>query len=361
MRWFALTALLVVAGCAAPPALGPEPPSDASGASSPVPSIPAAETTATAAPPTASVPVATAVATTPAATRALPGLPIAEAPSCPSFPVDHVLNADISALPIHPKSADWLASMSAATTRLHPEFGPPPFGYPFAVVDGSHPLVAVAFELAGSDRGPYPFSSDTPIEVPRDHHALMLNRDTCTLYELWHANWNDGRPSAGSGAVFDLRSDGLRPAGWTSADAAGLPIFPLLVRYDELRAGEIRHALRVTAVRTDRSYLWPARHQAGAAADPALPPMGARFRLRATFELSAFSRDAQVILRAMQRYGLILADNGANWFFEGTSDPRWTEALLDELKRVPASQFEAVDASALMVDPQSARARQLTN
>ncbi len=189
----------------------------------------------------------------------------------------------------------------------------------------------------------------------------MLNRETCALYELWHASWNALAPTAGSGAVFDLRSDTLRPAEWTSADAAGLPIFPLLVRYDEVRAGEIRHALRITATPTDRSYLWPARHQAGAAADPSLPPMGARFRLRASFDLSTFGRQAQVILRAMQRYGLIVADNGANWFFQGTTDPRWTEALLDEFKRVPASQFEAVDVSSLMVDPQSARVRQPTN
>ncbi|HYH50076.1 MAG TPA: hypothetical protein VEG38_11070, partial [Acidimicrobiia bacterium] len=175
------------------------------------------------------------------------------------------------------------------------------------------------------------------------------------LYELYAADWNGGRPTAGSGAVWDLRSHALRPSGWTSADAAGLPILPGLLRRDEVAAGEVDHAIRLTARRTDRSFVWPARHQAGAARDPALPPMGAWFRLKADFDLSRFRPDTQVVLRAMQRHGLILADNGSDWYFTGTSEPGWDTALLNQLKTVPAGAFEAVDTSPLMADPDSGR------
>jgi hypothetical protein len=178
------------------------------------------------------------------------------------------------------------------------------------------------------------------------------------LYELYAADWNGGQPTAGSGAVFDLGSNALRPDGWTSADAAGLSILAGLVRYDEVQAGLIKHAIRVTAGQTDASHLWPARHDAGSPSGQALPPMGARFRLRASFDISGFSQQAQVILTAMKRYGLFVADNGSDWFFSGTMDERWTDGLLDELKSVPASQFEAVDESMLMIDPDSAKARQ---
>ena len=289
--------------------------------------------------------------------------PVPGAGSCQLFPPDNVWNADISSLPVDPHSAAWLASMSAGSTDLHPDFGPSgdpqaPYGIPYAVVDSSHAKVDVSFTYADeSDPGPYPFGADTPIEggpgATGDRHALMLDASSCTLYELYDAHYSPSGSTAGSGAIWNLGSDQLRPAGWTSADAAGLPILPGLLRYDEVAAGSVTHAIRFTAARTDQAYVWPARHQAGAAADPSLPPMGARFRLKAGFDISRYSPAAQAVLRAMQHYGLILADNGSNWYFTGAADNRWESSLLDELKSVPASAFEAVDESSLMVAPDS--------
>jgi hypothetical protein len=280
--------------------------------------------------------------------------------SCTLFPADNVWHADVSGLPVHARSADWLNSMGGPDRRLHPDFGPngsdQPYGIPYTVVSGSAAKVAVTFDYDDeSDPGPYPFGPATPIEGGSDAHALMVDKDACKLYELFAADWNGGSPTAGSGAVWDLRSHALRPSGWTSADAAGLPILPGLLRRDEVAAGEVDHAIRLTASRTDRTFLWPARHQAGAARDPALPPMGAWFRLKAGFDLSRFRPDTQVVLRAMQRHGLILADNGSNWYFTGTSEPGWDSGLLDQLKTVPAGAFEAVDTSSLMAEANSGR------
>ncbi len=232
------------------------------------------------------------------------------------------------------------------------------------MVSPSQPLVPITFQYADqSDPGPYPFGADTPIEGGQqstgDRHAIMVDPATCTLYELWDAQYSPTGSTAGSGAIWNLDSDALRPAGWTSADAAGLPILPGLVRYDEVQSGVITHAIRMTAESTDTSYIWPARHEAGSSSDPDLPPMGARFRLKASFDISGYSPQAQVVLRAMQQYGLILADNGSNWYFGGTADDDWPLSLVDELKTVPASAFEAVDESSLMIDPNSGQARQL--
>jgi hypothetical protein len=193
------------------------------------------------------------------------------------------------------------------------------------------------------------------VEGGSDRHVLVVNRDSCMLYELFAFDWNHGRPRAGSGAVWDLGSNTLRTDGWTSADAAGLPILPGLVRYDEVKAGAIRHAIRFTAELTQDEHLWPARHDAGSN-EPSYPPMGARFRLRSEYDISGYGARARVVLRAMQRYGLILADNGSNWYFQGTRDGRWRNKLLDELKQVPASEFEAVDASGCQIDPDSGQA-----
>jgi hypothetical protein len=230
---------------------------------------------------------------------------------------------------------------------LHPDFGPSfgeipvPYGIPFYGPDGGYP--------EESDPGPYPFDAQTKIEggadSTGDRHALMIDRDDSMLYELYHADWNGGDPTADQGSVFDLRSNDLRPDGWTSADAAGLPIFAGLIRRDEVEAGEIDHAIRVTADQTDKSYLWPARHQAGA-----------RFRLKAGFDISRSRPDTRVILRAMKEHGLIVADNGSNWFFGGAAEEGWNNAMLDELKTIPAGRFEVVGASSLMVDPDSGRA-----
>ncbi|MEW6058657.1 MAG: hypothetical protein AB1551_00690 [Actinomycetota bacterium] len=276
---------------------------------------------------------------------------------CRLFPKDSIWNVRIDGLPIHPKSDVWLRTMEASTTSLHPDFGPPDYGLPFDVVSDGHKTVRIRFYYPDeSDQVPYPFGPRTPIESGSDRHALIVNKDTCTLYELYDADWNHGRPTAGSGAVWDLSSNALRPDGWTSADAAGLPILPGLVRYDEVAAGSIRHAIRFTTRLTRDSHLWPARHDAGWA-NPEYPPMGARFRLKAGFDLSGFGPKARVVLRAMKRYGLIVADNGANWFFQGAQDSRWRNRLLDQLKSVPASAFEAVDVSSCMVDADSGEAR----
>lgn len=290
-------------------------------------------------------------------------IPPPGASRCSIFPSNNVWHSDISKLPVHPRSVAWKRSMDASLRRLHPDFGPSdepmPYGIPYTVVPGSYTKVAVDFTYADeSDPGPYPFGSDTPIEGGSDRHAIMIDGNACRLYELYAAEYAPGGGStAGSGAIWDLRSNALRPAGWTSADAAGLPIFAGLLRLDEVRAGVVDHAIRVTASRTDRTYVWPARHQAGAASNRNLPPMGARFRLRSSFSLSGFRSDTRVILKAMQRYGLILADNGSDWFFTGTAEDGWPTALLDELKSVPASAFDAVDASSLMIDRNSGRIR----
>ena len=273
--------------------------------------------------------------------------------TCSVFPANDVWNMDVSGLPVNAKSRTWKRAMHAGTTNLHPDFGPPAYGIPFDVVGDAHPSVHVRFTSASeSDPGPYPFGPDTTIEGGSDRHALIVNRDTCTLYELYAARWHGGSPRAGSGAIFDLGSNALRPAGWTSADAAGLPILPGLVRWDEVRAGSIDHALRFTASCTSRHYVWPARHEAGVA-DPSCPPMGARFRLKAGFALAGFGPKARVILTALKRYGLILADNGSDWYVQGAEDPHWTYALVDALKRVPAGAFVAVDESACRVSPGS--------
>ena len=302
-----------------------------------------------------------------ASTAASAGTPVPGAPNCPMFPADNVWNTPITNLPVDPHSAQWLASMDASTTNLHPDFGPSgdpanPYGMPYTVVPAGHQFVNVSFQYADeSDPGPYPFGPDTPIEggqnATGDRHAIMVDPSTCTLYELYDAQYSPNGSTAGSGAIWNLDSNALRPAGWTSADAAGLPILPGLVRYDEVLSGKIAHAIRMTAEETDTSYIWPARHEAGTASNPNLPPMGARFRLKASFDISGFSPQAQVVLRAMQQYGLILADNGSNWYFGGTADPAWPQSLVDELKEVPASAFEAVDESSLMVSPASGQAR----
>lgn len=289
------------------------------------------------------------------------------APGCPMFPANNVWNTPITNLPVDAHSAAWLAAMSSASTNLHPDFGPSgdptnPYGIPFVVVSPSQPLVHVSFQYASeSDAGPYPFAASTPIEggpaASGDRHAIMVNPATCTLYELYDARYSPTHSTAGSGAIWKLRSNALRPASYTSADAAGLPILPGLLSYAEVRSGSVTHAIRMTAEVTDTSYLWPARHEAGARSDPNLPPMGARFRLKADFKISGYSKQARVVLKAMQRYGLILADNGSNWYFQGVAEA-WPNALIEELKSIPASAFQAVDEASLEISPNSGRARQ---
>jgi len=275
--------------------------------------------------------------------------------SCSVFPANNVWHLDVSKLPPARRSDVWKRAMHAGTTFVHPDFGPPSYGIPFDVVDEMQEGVSIDFTYADeSDPGPYPFGPDTRLEGGSDRHAIMVDLGSCTLFELYAAHWNGGSPTAGSGAIFDLTSNALRPAGWTSADAAGLPIFAGLLRYDEVAGGAVDHAIRMTAACTDDSYLWPARHRAGTARR-GCPPMGARFRLRAGFDASGFGPDARVVITAMKRYGLIVADNGSDWYFQGTLDPNWPPSLLDQLKRIPARAFVAVDERACRVAASSGR------
>jgi hypothetical protein len=279
------------------------------------------------------------------------GAPVSAAPvpgtSCQVFPSDNVWNTDISKLPVDPHSKTWLKSMHAGRTLLHPDFGGRPYGFPFDIVDNATPTTSIHFHYASeSDKAPYPFTSSTWIEKGSDRHALMINSDTCTLYELFAADWNGGDPKAGSGAIFDLGSNALRPDGWTSADAAGLPIFPGLVRYDEVASGHIDHAIRVTFDQTRRAFIHPATHYASDSCNVNLPPMGLRFRLKPSYSLSGFSGQALVVARALKQYGMINADNGSNFFITGATDSRWNDNNLNQLKDIPGSAVQVVKSKA---------------
>jgi hypothetical protein len=286
---------------------------------------------------------------------------------CAVFPADNIWNARVDTLPLAANSATYVTTIGA-TNYVHADFGsgdwPPgsgsPIGIPYVDVPSTQARVPVTFDYDDeSDPGPYPIPPDAPIEggadSDGDRHVLVLDRDNCVLYEMFYAFPQNGGSSwhAGSGAIFDLNSHALRPAGWTSADAAGLPILPGLARYDEVAAGEIRHAVRFTAPQTRRAYVWPARHYASSLTGTQYPPMGQRFRLRADFDVSDFSPEVQVILRALKTYGMILADNGAAWYISGVPDERWDNDALHELHQVHGSDFEAVDVSSLMMDPNS--------
>ncbi len=270
------------------------------------------------------------------------------------FPSDNPWNQDISSAEVDPNSDNLIASIGL-NIGLHPDFGTvysgAPNGIPYIVVAGNQPRVPINFTAYGdeSDPGPYPMPADAPIEggptSSGDRHVLVIDRDNWKLYELFYAfPINNGASwDAACGAVFDLNSNALRPAGWTSADAAGLPIFPGLVRYDEVfEQGEIKHALRFTAQRTRRAYVYPARHFASSDTSPNRPPMGMRVRLKAGFDISNFSPRMQVILRALKKYGMILADNGSNWYISGAPDLRWDDNELGTLKTIKGSNFEVV-------------------
>ncbi len=269
------------------------------------------------------------------------------------FPVDNPWNLDISAAPVDPNSGKLIASIGLDKT-LHPDFGTEwegvPNGIPYIVVSGSQKRVPTIFEYADeSDPGPYPIPPDAPIEGgPKgegDRHVIVIDRDNWKLYELFDAHPVKGGASwkAVGGAVFDLSSNALRPAGWTSADAAGLPVFPGLVRYDEVHELKaITHALRFTAQRTRRAYVHPARHFASDDPNPNLPPMGMRVRLKDSFDIAKFSPAMQVILRALKKYGMILADNGSDWYLSGSPDPRWNDDDLRTLRSLKGSDFEVV-------------------
>jgi len=286
---------------------------------------------------------------------------------CPLFPPDNIWNVPVDRLPLHPNSAAYVTTIGR-TGHLHADFGSGeweggPIGIPYDTVSGSQAGVDVTFTYDDeSDPGPYPIPPDAQIEggplSTGDRHVLVVDRDNCMLYELFDAYPQpDGSWHAGSGAIFNLNSHELRPAGWTSADAAGLPILPGLVRYDEVAAGEINHAIRFTVPQTRRAYVWPARHYASSLTGAQYPPMGQRFRLRADFNISGFSPHVRVILRALQKYGMILADNGSSWYISGSPDERWDNDVLHELHQVPGANFEAVDVSSLMIHQDSGQAK----
>ena len=272
--------------------------------------------------------------------------------NCPVFPADNPWNWDVRGLPVDPMSETYVASISAGGNEfLHPDFGGGgEYGLPYVVVGAEQPRVPITFIDYGdeSDPGPYPIPPDAPIENGGDRHVLVVDGEGCMLYELYNAEPNGDGWNASSGAVFDLLSNRLRPTYWSSADAAGLPIFAGLARYDEVAAGEIRHALRFTVERTRRGFIPPATHFASDSDDPALPPMGLRMRLRADFDTSVYTGQARVALEALKVYGMILADNGTSWFITGSTDERWDDDDLGQLKDVPGSAFEVVQPSEII-------------
>jgi hypothetical protein len=284
--------------------------------------------------------------------------PVPGAPRCPVFPADNPWNQRVDRLPVAGNSAQVISTIGL-NDPVHPDFGSglyggEPIGIPYAVVSSKTRKVPVGFQYASeSDRGPYPLPRGVPIEggygSSGDRHVIVVNRDTCTDYELFAAYPHDGgkRWTAGSGAIFNLRSDHLRPAGWTSADAAGLPILAGLARYDEVAAGVIDHALRFTAPCSAPRYVYPARHEASTCHGANLPPMGLRVRLKASVKISGLPYQARIVAQALKRYGMILADNGSPWYISGAPNPHWSNDALHLLDRLTGRDFEVVDTSSL--------------
>ena len=283
------------------------------------------------------------------------------------WPSDHILNQAIDTAPVHARSNAYIASIGSGT-GLKADFGSGtyagnPIGIPFNVVSTGQPLVPMSFEITEeSDPGPYPFPPNAQIEggptSKGDRHVIVLDKSTCKVYETFDSHRQSGNSwKAYGGAVFNLHSNALRPDTYSSADAAGLAILPSLARYEDVSSGEITRALRFTAQKTQRKYVWPATHYASTITDLNVPPMGQRFRLKADFNVSGFDPKVQVILRGLKKYGLVLADNGANWFISGVPDSRWNNSALRQLSNVLGNQMEAVDVSAMMLNSRSAQAK----
>ena len=287
--------------------------------------------------------------------------------SCAVLPANNIWNTPVDTLPVLPNSASMIATIGA-NIGFHPDFGAgiwdgAPMGIPVVTVPGTQTKYPATFLYADeSDAGPYAIPLNAPIEggsnSTGDRHAIAVDPTHCVLYELFAAYPHSASWTADAGAIFDLTSNALRPATWTSADAAGLPIMPGLVTYDEVMSGEIRHAIRFTAPQTRREYVWPARHLASTLTGTQYPRMGERLRLKASFDISPFPQEVQIILRAMKKYGIMLADNGSPWFISGQPDPRWNDDNLHTLGLLLGSNFEAVDATVLRIDPDSGEALQ---
>jgi hypothetical protein len=284
--------------------------------------------------------------------------------SCPVFPANNIWNMRVDQLPVAANSSTFVNTIGSAA-HLHPDFGTvyngAPNGIPFLTVSGTQTKYPATFTYASeSDPGPYAVPLDAPIEggsqSTGDRHVITIDTDNCILYEMWSAYPQASSWQAGSGAIFGLNSNTLRPAGWTSSDAAGLPVFPGLVRYDEVLAGTINHALRFTVPQTRNTYVWPARHYASSLSGSQYPPMGVRFRLRANYDISSFSAANQIILKALKTYGMIVADNGSAWYLSGAPDSRWNDSDLHNLAQLTGADFEVVDVSPLMVDANSGQA-----
>jgi len=289
------------------------------------------------------------------------------AAACSIFPADNIWHADVSRLPVLPASAAFVASIGS-TAKVHPDFGAGdydggPIGIPITTVPAGQARVTVSFQYADeSDPGPYPVPANAQIEggpsSSGDRHVILYDPAGCRDYELYAAYPNgNGTWRAGSGAIFDLRANRLRTRGWTSADAAGLPILAGLVRYDEVAAGHIDHAIRMTAPKTRSAYVWPATHFASSSSSPSLPPMGLRLRLKSTVDISGLPTQARMVAQAMKTYGVILADNGSPWYLSGAPDDRWSNDALHALGGLTGSDFEAVDVSSLMLSSNSADCR----
>jgi hypothetical protein len=297
----------------------------------------------------------------------LAGFAYGQAPtigSCPVFPGNNIWNMPVDQLPVSANSSTYVTTIGS-TTSVHPDFGTvyngAPNGIPYITVSGTQTKYPATFTYADeSDSGPYAIPLSAPIEggsqSTDDRHVIAIDTDNCILYEMWSAYPQAASWQSGSGAIFNLRSNALRPAGWTSADAAGLPVFPGLIRYDEVLAGAIHHAIRFTVPKTQDTYVWPARHEASSLTGAQYPPMGARFRLRASFDVSGFSAANQIILTAMKKYGMIVADNGSAWYVSGALDSRWSDDDLHNLTKLKGSDFEAVDVSAFMINANSGQA-----
>ncbi|MEO6397398.1 MAG: hypothetical protein ABIP13_02905 [Tepidiformaceae bacterium] len=313
--------------------------------------------TATASPTRTATPASTATpAATPTATPVSGGFsPMLG--GCPVFPANNAWNTAVSSYPVDSNSASYLSGIAGlgGNQALHADFGSNlTYGIPFVIVTSSQPTVPITFTAYGdeSDPGPYPVPLNAPVEggssSTGDRHVLVLQQGACKLYEMYRAFQSGSGWNADSGAVFDLNSNALRPEGWTSADAAGLPILPGLARYDEVKSGQINHALRFTVAQTQRAYIHPAVHWASSSTATNLPPMGLRLRLKASYDISSFTGDSRVILQAMKTYGMIVADNGSNWFVSGATDSRWNDTDLDQMKTVPGSAFEVVTTGAIV-------------
>lgn len=281
---------------------------------------------------------------------------------CPLLPSNNIWNARVDSLAVHPRSSDYINSIGPGT-ELHADFGSGiygDFGIPYTITTNAQISVTIHFGLYGSesDPGPYPIPTNAPIEGGSDDHVLVIQKDSCKLYEMYHAvPQSNGDWNADSGAVYNLNSNALRTDTWTSADAAGLPIFPGLARCDEVQAGVINHALRFTADDTQKKHIWPARHDASSITASNVPPMGQRFRLKSSFDISGFSAQSQVILTALKTYGMILADNGTDWYLSGAPGSCWDDdTLVFDFDQVHGSDFEAVDSSFLMLNPSSGQA-----